>query len=425
MGMSGRRAPVKVGIAGFGTVGRSVARILCEGRHRHLALAGVCTRRAEQVRRGATWVPSTVVWTEDPAELLATGAEIIVEVIGGIEPARTWIAGALQAGRSVVTANKQVIAEHGPALTALARQAGTALRFEAAVGGGVPVVQGLQDGLRSDHVTRIAGVLNGTCNFVLSEMARHGVTLEQAVSDAQSRGLAEADPSADLDGLDARAKLAILAALGFEGYVRPSDIPTESIRAIDAGDLATAGRLGCVVRQVAWAERSPDGAGAVSAGVLPALVDERSWLARAQGPENVVLVTGERSAQTVFAGQGAGGDATAVAVVSDLLAIAAGVVAPRPWRAETHTPIVRDFEARHYIRVRPSRAASAIDPAAVFARVGLRPEQTWVDGDGDRTRWSAVVPSCSHQRITAALETLSAAALSDGALGLPILELAS
>jgi homoserine dehydrogenase len=420
--MSPARLPLRVGLMGFGTVGRAVARMLCEGRLRQLQLVGVCTRRATDRRAEARWVPRDVIWTDDAETLLKTGAEVVVEVIGGVEPACTWIAGALQAGRSVVTANKQVVAEHGPALTALARRAGTALRYEAAVGGVVPVVRGLQDGLGSDHVTRIVGVLNGTCNFVLSEMAEHRVTLAQAVRDAQSRGLAEADPSADLDGIDARAKLAILAAIGFEGYLRPSDIPTESIRTIDAGDLESADRLGCVVRQVASAERTAANAGAVTASVLPALVDEGSWLARAKGPENVVLVTGHRSAQTVFAGQGAGGEATAVAVVSDLLAIAAGVVAPKAWQADVHTPVVRDFTARHYVRVRASRGAAAAEPAAVFNRIGIRPERTWVDEDGEGTRWRAIVPSCSHQRVSHALETLSAAALSSGSLSLPILE---
>ena len=419
---AGRETGCRVGLLGFGTVGRAVARILCERRLRQLQLVGICTRRPAHARADAPWVPPQVVWTDDAETLLQTGADVIVEVIGGIEPARTWIAGALRAGRSVVTANKQVIAEHGPMLTALARQAGRALRYEAAVGGVVPVVRGLQEGLGGDHLTRIVGVLNGTCNFILSEMAEHRVTLAQAVSDAQARGLAEADPSADLDGLDARAKLAILAALGFEGYLRPSDIPTESIRPIDAHDLDAAGRLGCVVRQVASAERSASTAGAVTASVLPALVSERSWLARATGPENVVLVTGDRSAQTVFAGQGAGGDATAVAVVSDLRAIAAGVVAPKAWPADAPTPVVRDFDARHYVRVRAPRGAAAAEPAAAFARIGIRPEQTWIDDDGEGTRWSAVVPSCSHQRLTQALETLASARLSCGSLCLPIRE---
>ena len=280
-----REAQCRVGLLGFGTVGRSVARILCERRHRSLQLVGVCTRGAAQARAGAPWVPAGVVWTDDAEALLETGADVIVEVMGGIEPARAWIAAALQAGRSVVTANKQVIAEHGPALTALARQAGTALRYEAAVGGVVPVVRGLQDGLGSDHVTRIAGVLNGTCNFILSEMAEHHVTLEQAVSDAQARGLAEADPSADLDGIDARAKLAILAALGVR-RLRPA------LRHPDRVD-PPGRRGGPRGRRSAGLRRAAGGMGravrvgprvAVTAGVLPALVDEPLVARPREGP---------------------------------------------------------------------------------------------------------------------------------------------
>ena len=170
--------PLNVAIAGFGTVGRSVARLLCEGQHPALRLVAVCTRRPEAARRDAPWVPPEVCWTDDIDTLLAQRAGVVVELIGGVEPARTWIAAALRAGRAVVTANKQVMAEHGPELVSLARASGSPLRFEAAVGGAVPVIRGLQDGLAGDRVTRIAGVVNGTCNFVLGRMTDEGVSLD-------------------------------------------------------------------------------------------------------------------------------------------------------------------------------------------------------------------------------------------------------
>ncbi|MCX6537880.1 MAG: homoserine dehydrogenase [Acidobacteria bacterium] len=427
--MSATRTPLTIGLAGFGTVGRSVARILCEKRHPNLRLAGICTRRVALARAAAGWVPPGVVWTDDVETLIKTGTDIFVEVIGGIEPARTWIAGALGAGRSVVTANKQVIAEHGRELIALARQTGQSLRYEAAVGGVVPVIRGVQDGLSSDHLTRIVGVVNGTCNFVLTEMAQRRVSMSDAVADAQARGLAEQDPSADLDGIDARAKLAILATIGFDGYLRPADIPTESIRAVDAGDHALADELGYVVRQIAWADRSDARSGGVAAGVLPALVDGQSWLARANGSENVVLVRGERSGQTVFAGQGAGGDATAIAVVSDLLAIAAGVVAPRAWSATAVTRVERDFDARHYVRVSLPDPSTVTDPtlasdlASVLDQAGIRPERVWQERCSSGSRFAALVSSCSHLKLNRAIEAFRpAAGAGRSAVALPLFD---
>ncbi len=191
------------------------------------------------------------------------------------------------------------------------------------------MILGLQDGLAGDRVTRIAGVVNGTCNFVLGRMTDGGVSLDEAVREAQARGFAEADPAADLDGLDARAKLSILAAIGLGGHLPPRGIRAGSIRGIDAGDIEAAASIGRVIRQVVWAERPDLESGAMTAGVGAALVRRDSWLGRARGPENVVLVHGERSGTTVFAGQGAGGDATAVAVVSDLLALAERRGVPR------------------------------------------------------------------------------------------------
>ena len=326
--------PLNVAIAGFGTVGRSVARLLCERHHAALRLVAVCTRRPDAGRRDAPWVPPEVCWTDDIETLLAQRAGVVVELIGGVEPARTWIAAALQAGRAVVTANKQVIAEHGPELFSLARACGSPLRFEAAVAGAVPVIRGLQDGLASDRVTRIAGVVNGTCNFVLGRMTDEGVSLAEAVREAQARGFAEADPAADLDGLDAQAKLSILTAIGLDAYLPPGRIPARTIRDISPADIAGAAAKGCVIRQVAWAERAlVGGRAAIAAGVSPALVSRNSWLGRARGPENVVLVRGERSGTTVFAGQGAGGDATAVAVLSDLLSLTRECAVPAPWPA--------------------------------------------------------------------------------------------
>ena len=258
--------PLDVAIAGFGTVGRAVARLLCERRHPSLRLVAIGTRRPDAARRDAPWILPDVSWTSSLDALLEPGTDVVVELIGGIEPARTWIAAALRAGRSVVTANKQVVAEHGPELFSLARSCGSPLRFEAAVAGAVPVIRGLQDGLAGDRVTRVRGVVNGTCNFVLGRMTGAGESLMEAVREAQARGFAEADPAANLDGFDARAKLSILASNGFGRHLPPRGIPAGTIRGIDAGDIAAAASVGRVIRQVVWAGRSGHGADGLTAG---------------------------------------------------------------------------------------------------------------------------------------------------------------
>ena len=369
--MTAEERPLSVAIAGFGTVGRSVAKILCEGHLRALRLVAVCTRRPAESRRAAPWVPPDVFWTSDIHDVLARPADVIVELIGGVEPARVWIAAALESGRAVVTANKQVMAEHGPALIALARSTGNPLRYEAAVAGAVPVILGLQNGLAGDRVTRIEGVVNGTCNFVLSRMTDGGVSQDEAVREAQARGFAEANPAADLDGLDARAKLSILAAIGLGGHLPPRGIRAGSIRGIDAGDIEAAASIGRVIRQVVWAERPDLEPGAITAGVGVALVRRDSWLGRARGPENVVLVHGERSGTTVFAGQGAGGDATAVAVVSDLLSLARERSVPRAWPATTSAGTSAEPERPHYVRVSPSRTTAPHDARRLLAGAGF------------------------------------------------------
>ena len=421
--MTAAGRPLNVAIAGFGTVGRSVAKILCEGHHRALRLVAVCTRRPAVGRRDAPWVPPEVFWTGDIHDVLARPVDVIVELIGGVEPARAWIAAALTSGRAVVTANKQVIAEHGPALFSLARSTGSPLRFEAAVAGAVPVILGLQDGLAGDRVTRIAGVVNGTCNFVLGRMTDAGVSLDEAVREAQARGFAETDPAADLDGLDARAKLSILAAIGLGDHLPPGGIPAWTIRGIDAGDIDAAASVGRVIRQVVWVGRPARESGVNSAGVSGALVRRDSWLGRARGPENVVLVQGERSGTTVFAGQGAGGDATAVAVVSDLLALAERRNVPRPWPASSAAGTPDEVERPHYVRVSTSRTATLHDARHLLAGAGFELDRVLASPRDGAARWAAVVRPCRRTDLDRALAPLLPAGSAAGTLiSLPLFD---
>lgn len=337
--------PVRVALLGFGTVGRSVARILLERRPTGIRLTHVFNRRV--ARKREDWVPPDVHWTEDIDEIFASEATHIIEVIGGREPAGAWVRRALESGRSVVTANKQLIAYDGPELMALAARCRQHLRFEAAVGGGIPVIGALREGIAGDCLERIAGILNGTCNYILSSMEAEGASFADALARAQALGYAEADPTDDVEGYDARAKLAILCAVGLRRHVPPDRIACRPITVVEAVDFEYANELGCTIRQISQA--SLDGS-RVIASVRPSLVDRRSPLARVEGSQNIIVARGHYGGDTVYAGAGAGGGPTSVAVVSDLLAIAgrepnASASVPPPAAA-----VDPEFVTAHYLR---------------------------------------------------------------------------
>jgi len=314
---------LKVAILGFGTVGSSVARILCDLKPQGVELTHIYNRKV--ARKIADWVPSSVQWTEDFDQVLSSDADIVLELVGGLDPAGAWVRSALEAGKSVVTANKKLIAFHGIELEKLARSRGAHLRYGAAVAGGIPVIPGLQQGLAGDRVTRIEGILNGTCNFILSKM-EEGAEFADVLKEAQVHGYAEADPTEDVDGYDARAKLVILSRLALRADIDPEAIPCRSIREVGAIDFAYARELDCTIRQIARAElRTESGHSAdVLASVGPMLVPKASPLAWSRGTENTVLVGGRYGGDVVFSGHGAGGHPTAVAVVSDVVGIVHG-----------------------------------------------------------------------------------------------------
>jgi homoserine dehydrogenase len=343
-----------VALLGFGTVGSSVAKILCERSNPHLRLTHILNRNVE--RKKVDGIPSTVRWTENIDDVLSSDVEIVVELMGGAQPAEDWIRRALGAGKSIVTANKQLIARCGPELINLARQMQQQIQFGASVAGGVPVISGLHEGLAGDELFKIRGILNGTCNYILSQIEGNGIPFATALSDAQKLGFAEANPTEDIDGLDARAKLAILARVGLHCNVKVESIVARSISAIDAVDFEYAKQLGCTIRQISWAELKD---GQLFAAVQPALVELSSPLARVEGSQNLVVATGKYGGETVFGGHGAGGHPTAVAVVSDILAIASfkqcatitakAATLPAP-AVETTPAVTADFTAKHYLR---------------------------------------------------------------------------
>lgn len=317
----------RVALLGFGTVGSAVARRLAAD-DTPFQLTHIFDRRATDKRRSAGL--DAVAWTSDIDDVLHADADIVVEAIGGVDPAAAWIRAALTAGKSVVTANKQVIARHAAPLLELAAQQGRQLRFEAAVGGAMPIVRAIADGLAGDRIVAIDAILNGTTNAVFTAIETTDCTLDAAVRAAQTRGYAESDPAADLDGDDARAKLAILCALAFGLRVDPVAIGGKSCASTTAADFTRARRRGATIRQLAHADYDR-AAATLTAWVAPTEVASTSLFGRTVGPQNAAIVTGQHSGEIGIFGAGAGGEATAVAILSDVAAIArdrAAIVPP-------------------------------------------------------------------------------------------------
>jgi len=265
-------------------------------------------------------------------------------LMGGLDPAEGWLRTALSSGKHVVTANKQLIAYRGSELFALAASKGVQLLYGAAVAGGVPVIPGIAQGLSGDRIRRVSGIVNGTCNFILSRMET-GAEYDDVLAEAQAAGYAEADPSADVDGFDARAKLCILARLALHAEINPEDVPAQTISQVSAIDFAYAKELGCTVRQVSRAALDGD---VVRARVGPMLVPKTSPIALSHGTQNIVVTNGKFGGDVVFSGHGAGGHPTAVAVMSDVRAVALGSVKVRLPAAKF--AVSGDVFAPHYLR---------------------------------------------------------------------------
>ncbi len=319
---------LRVAVLGAGTVGTEVVRLLTTQADdlaarvgARLELVGVAVRNRHAERDP---VVDPALLTED-ARGLVDKADVVVEVMGGIEPARELILRAVRHGASVVTANKALLAEDGPTLYAAADAAGVDLYFEAAVAGGIPVVRAVRESLAGDEVRRVLGIVNGTTNYVLDKMATEGVDLEQAVKEAQALGYAEADPSADVEGYDAAAKAAILASLAFHTRVPLEAVGRTGITSLTRTDVMWAQRTGHVLKLLAVAERAHDedtGVDGVLVGVHPALVPENHPLAKVSGSYNAVFVETASAGELMFLGRGAGGAPTASAVLGDVVSVA-------------------------------------------------------------------------------------------------------
>jgi homoserine dehydrogenase len=323
--------PLSVGLAGLGTVGAGLLKLLRDNAAVVTARAGrpiAVTAVAARDRTRDRGVPLTGLrWYDDPVALAADKAiDVVVEAIGGSEgPARALVTAALAAGKPVVSANKALLAVHGAELAASAERAGVVLGFEAAVAGGIPVIKALREGLAGNHITRVAGILNGTCNYILTVMRERGREFAEVLAEAQKLGYAEADPSFDIDGIDAAHKLAILAALAFGRPVAFDAVHVEGIRRISALDIAFAGELGYRIKLLGLARRTEAG---IEARVHPCMVPQAAPIARVDGVFNAVVAEGDFVGRIMLEGRGAGAGPTASALAADLIDIARGRTTP-------------------------------------------------------------------------------------------------
>ena len=396
--------PIKVGLLGCGVVGTEVARLLLQQSEElaarvgaPLELTGIAVRRPGRRRDAGI---DTALLTTDAAGLVSS-VDVVVEVIGGIEPARTLLLDAMQNGASVVTANKALLAEDGASLYDAASKHGVDLYFEAAVAGAIPIIRPVRESLAGDRVDRVLGIVNGTTNYVLDQMDVTGAGFEEAVEQAQALGYAEADPTADVEGYDAAAKAAILASLAFHTRVPLEDVHREGITSVTAADVAAARDSGTVVKLLAIAERTTgaNGGDAVSVRVHPAMIPRSHPLATVGGAFNAVFVEAAAAGQLMFYGQGAGGQPTASAVLGDLVSVArhrvAGGHGPRESsHAELPTQPMGEVRTRYHIRLdvedRPGVLARV---AQVFAEheVSIETVRQTQIGDGDEATRAALV----------------------------------
>jgi homoserine dehydrogenase len=368
---------VKVALLGCGTVGSEVVRLLHEQAEdltarvgAPLELVGIAVRRAGR-DRGPLPVDPALFTTDALGLVKRDDVDVVIEVVGGLEPARTWLVEALRGGKSVVTANKALLAEDGGTLHDAAAEGGADLYFEAAVAGAIPLLRPLRESLHGDRIVRVTGIVNGTTNFILSSMYDSGAGYAEALDEATALGYAEADPTADVEGFDAAAKAAILASLAFHTRVRAGDVYREGITEVTAADVASAKEMGCTIKLLCLAERA---AGSVSVRVHPAMIPLTHPLASVGDAFNAVFVEAQAAGQLMFYGRGAGGAPTASAVLGDLVAVARNrlsgsrAVSESAYAALRINPMGEALTRYHISLDVADRAGVLATVASVFAR---------------------------------------------------------
>ena len=410
--MSDRR--LKVAVLGCGSVGSQVVRLLQEQSGdlaarvgARVELVGVAVRRLDAPRE--VDVPEGLL-TADAAGLVSRDdVELVVEVIGGIDPARTLILSALENGASVVTANKALLAEDGPTLFEAAEKAGRDLYFEAAVAGAIPIIRPLRESLAGDSVTRVLGIVNGTTNFILDKMDTSGAGFAEALDEAQELGYAEADPTADVEGFDAAAKAAILASLASHSRVTASDVHREGISEVTAADVQSAQDMGSVVKLLAICELKDD---AVAVRVHPAMIPRSHPLASVREAYNAVFVESEAAGQLMFYGPGAGGAPTASAVLGDLVTVARNVLAGKRGHGESAYADravlpMGDTVTRYHVAIDVDDKAGVLATVALaFAEHGVSIQTVRQEGRDDDAQLVVVSHSATDAQLAATVEHL-------------------
>ncbi len=403
------RENVGVGLLGLGVVAGQVARVLTDKADELAAKVGcpLVLRKIKVLpqdleRPQAKQLPSGLLTTDDDEFFNGSGIDIVVEAIGGENPAWDYQKRALSAGKHVVTSNKEVIAKHGTELLELARQHGVGLQFEASVGGGIPLIAPFKHDLIANDIRGIYAIINGTTNYILTRMAREGTDFAGALEQAQKLGYAEANPKNDIEGIDATYKLAILASLAFNAKVRPQDIHREGISRITPRDFRYAGELGFTIKLLAIAKQIND---SIEARVHPVFIPQDSFLAKVDGVYNAVQVEGDLVGKVLFIGEGAGALPTSSAVVADVVSsarkIVLGVGSISPWRPVTRKKIksIDEITTQYYIRL------SAADQPGVLARIAT------VFGNNNISISSAIQPESDSETQTAELVIMTHPAL--------------
>ncbi|MEU5392049.1 homoserine dehydrogenase [Streptomyces tibetensis] len=410
-----RTRPLKVALLGCGVVGSEVARIMTTHADDLTArigapveLAGVAVRRPDRVREG---IAPELVTTDATALVKRGDIDVVVEVIGGIEPARTLITTAFEHGASVVSANKALLAQDGAALHAVAEQHGRDLYYEAAVAGAIPLIRPLRESLAGDKINRVMGIVNGTTNFILDAMDSTGAGYQEALDEATALGFAEADPTADVEGFDAAAKAAILAGIAFHTRVRLDDVYREGMTEVTAADFASAKEMGCTIKLLAICERAGDGA-SVTARVHPAMIPLSHPLASVRGAYNAVFVESDAAGQLMFYGPGAGGSPTASAVLGDLVAVCrnriGGATGPGE-SAYAALPVspMGDVVTRYHISLDVADKPGVLaQVATVFAEHGVSIDTVRQSGKDGEASLVVVTHRASDAALTGTVEAL-------------------
>ncbi|MGI9557993.1 MAG: homoserine dehydrogenase [Solirubrobacterales bacterium] len=388
--------PLRIGLLGRGTVGAAFADLVEERREAFAATTGRAPEIAGVLRRSEG----------DFGEILER-SDVIVELIGGTDPARQYVLDALTHGRHVVTANKQLIAQHGDELFEAAATAGVHLRFEAAVAGVVPVIRVIQESLAAVGTVKVFGIVNGTTNFVLTEMARTGSAFDDVLSRAQELGYAEADPTEDVNGADAAAKMAILARLAFHTPVGLDDVEFEGIEAIQPDDISYAKELGLSLKLLGVAERHPDG---ISVRVFPCFLYGGHPLSPVEGPFNAVMVEGPSITEITMSGPGAGGPQTASAVLGDVVSTVSGT--PPTYSTRESLAVVRDLRSAFYLHLEVADEPGVLAAVAeILGRNDVSVRSVVQRGMGDDARLVMVMHEALESSFNAALKEISGLAV--------------